>query len=259
MAKNLRRRKKEARRRGWIIAKYLFLPLAALLITVSLFIPCLRYTTADAGTQGVISAAELTRNSWDQVRGYLFGTADPSASNESFSWAVLFVVALFTVLYVVGLALIGFYTVGAFRYFRSPEDVGRGRILFLTLFPNRLVACLSWLLLLPLTAFPRLIVLFYDRYFHYPVLLNVTFLEPLWAALILILAVAFLTIGFLSLERAAGMDPHKRRPKPVEEDFEEEESYEESEEDPYAEMNRRAREEQAERIRQLLRKDEDET
>lgn len=267
MAKNLQRRKKEARRRGWIMARYLFMPFAALIVTVSLFIPCLRYTTPDSGTQGLISVAELTRNSWDQVRNYLFGTAEQTASNVSFSWAVLFVVVLFVLLYLLGLLAIGFFTVGTFRYFRDPKDVGRGRILFLTLFPNRVTVCLSWLLLVPLTAFPRLIILFYKRYYYYSVLLNVRFLEPLAVVLILLLVGVGLTIGFASLERAAGIDPHKRRARPAEADAEEvlpivertlNKNKENEEEDAYAEMNRRAREEQAERIRQLLRKNEDE-
>ena len=103
MSNNLRKRKQEERRRAWIYTRYLFPILSLLLILGSLALPCLRYVTADTGTNDSISSFELLQNSWDQVRVYLFGTAasEQLPENVAFCETVLVLLVVLVLLFLV--------------------------------------------------------------------------------------------------------------------------------------------------------------
>lgn len=246
----------------WIGVRYL-LPVLALVITVAwLFIPCLRYTTAEAGTADAVSAAELFGNTWSQVRVYLFGGGNSDANTLLFCRTVLILLAVGLLLFAVGAVSVLWVAIGAFRFFSCPQERGTGRILYITLFPNRPAAVLWQSLTLPLLAFPRILVVCYEKILHVGVLLQVTFCEPLAAGCILFLLSVIVTAAFMPLEKRMQMDPFftpKRSVRVMEREEEpqrEETARETEEEKRYAEMCRRAKEEQMARIRAILHTDD---
>lgn len=253
--------RKQRFRRGWIRFRYLF-PLAAILLTAAtLFIPCLRFTTADTGTGEAISVAELMKNAWDQVRTYLFATAEQQEATVAFSQSVLITLIVLWLLFLLGTAATVWVTIGAFRHFSDPEGSGTDRILFRTVFPNRIVACVYRGLTLPLLLFPRILVLFYENILHYTVLLNLTFPEPIIFGGILFLAELVLVAVFSPMETVANMNPYRKRRRQIgieEDEAEAEETpvFQTEAEQKQYELLERSRAEQAERIRKLLRNEE---
>ncbi len=258
------KQKKQAKRRAWISFRYLF-PVGAILVTLgSFWIPCMRFVTADTGTNEAISLAELMSNAWGQVRIYLFGTAEQDAANVTFSWTVLITLMVLVLLFAVGLAVAVWTAAAALRYFDNPEDRSQGRLVFLTLFPNRIVTCIAEALVLPLLFFPRLMVLFYENILNYSVILKLTFAEPWMIGCVLLLAVVIMTAAFEPMEVAAGLNPYKkkRRTEPQREEepaTEDEPVFATKEEQEYYEMVQRTKEEQAERLRKLLYGDDEDT
>ena len=79
---------------GWLLFRMVTPVASLILMTVSLYIPCLRFTTADTGTGDVISVAALVDNAWNQARKFLFGDGELTEVNEIFSRTVLILVAV---------------------------------------------------------------------------------------------------------------------------------------------------------------------
>ncbi len=258
------KQKKQAERRAWISFRYLF-PVGAILATLgSFWIPCMRFVTPDTGTNEAISLARLIANAWGQVRVYLFATAKQDAANVAFSWTVLITLILLVLLFAVGLAVAIWTAAAALRYFDDPEDRSRGRLVFLTLFPNRIVTCVWEALVLPLLFFPRLMVLFYENILNYSVILKLTFAEPWMIGCVLLAAAMVLTAAFQPIEVAAGMNPYKKKRKTEPQKAEEPVKadapvFATKEEQEHYEMVQRTKEEQAERIRKLLYGDDENT
>lgn len=220
---NYKRRQQMRRRTGWIYVRYLFPLLMILLILIAMRIPCLQYTTADTGTNDTISTWELLANSFEQSREILFGTEEQTQTNVSFSRTVLITLIVCTLLFLVGCTVAVWSAVAAFRYARDPKEVNTARIAFITLVPNRTVLCLWLLCLLPLPAFPRLLVLIYQAMMNYAVALDVTFAEPLIIALALWLIHLILSAATANAERELHLDPFQRlKPKEAEEETEQE-------------------------------------
>ncbi len=266
MSKSKRQGNTYGKNRGLLIARTVFPMAALLLMTVSLCIPCLRFTTADTGTGAVISVASLVKNGWNQARNFLFGGGDLSEVNEIFSWAVLILVAVCVLTYLIAAVLTVWSSVGAIRYALEPKESGTERALYLTLFPNRIVTCAWQGLVLPLLAFPRLLMLCYDKILYYPVILNLTFPEPLLIGGALYLISLILCILSKRGEIATGISPYRVKRMP----FSREETAEErgntsrfstaSDTDGiHSDIERSSRDEQAERIRQLLNRQDKDT
>ena len=255
--------KKQQKGAVWVYLRYLLPILVVIGMIIAMLIPCLRYTTAQTGTNDTISGMELCRNTWDNVRSYLFGVAKQEADTLMFSKVTLAILISCLLLFLVGAVAAVWSSVGAFCYFRNPQSRGTGRILFVTLFPNRIVTVLLSALTLPLLAFPRILILCYEKILHVGVLLNVTFAEPLVIGAILFAVTVLVTLLTIPLERRLGMDPFQKTKTRVvvierEEPVAETPVFETEAERRYYEMNQRAREEQAERIRKLLHPTEDE-
>ena len=250
-----RRTAKKNRRRGFFYAKAFAGVLSTLCMIISMAIPCLRYTTADGGTNAPIAGWTLIRNSWGQVRAYLFGNPkDVTTASTSFSWATLITVAVTVFLFALSTALTVWFAIGAVRALSGKSKEGNERALFQTVFPNRFVLCLYRLLALPLLAFPRFLVLLYGDLLIYPVLLNVTFPEPLLIGGVLLLAEILVTFACVGAERRAGMEVFAKQSKAKKQEEEEEEEdyvplYSKKETD---EITKRARDEQLARIRALF-------
>ena len=134
------KRKKQAgmeRRRAFVVFRYLFPIICAALIFGVLWIPCLQYTNNQSGTDDPISAMRLMKNSWDQVRNYLFGSGEQTNGNMQFSGTVLFLLILFWILFAVGVAVAVWAWSAFSRYAEAGRENEKGRVWFITLIPNR--------------------------------------------------------------------------------------------------------------------------
>ena len=248
--------------RRLVLLRYASPTVALLLTLISLFVPCLRYTTSDTGTGKVNSLVTQLGYTWDSVRQFLFGAGELSAVNEKFAQVVFALILVSVLLFLVGATATVWASVGALLHFRDGREEGTARALYVTLFPNRTVTLLWQALILPLLAFPRLLVLCYDRVLYYPVILNVTFPEPLLIGGILFLVTVVLSFVTFSRERESGMSPYRetRREKKKEQSDETNEArsfFSAPAEEELSEIERNTREEQAERIRALLTKREE--
>jgi len=230
-----------------------------------MFIPCLSYSTVE-GTQSEISAAELVENSWDQVRSYLFATSEREITQERFSWTVLILLPVLVLLFIVGSLSALAVAACALAYvsnwqFRKTE-VG---IWFITIIPNRIVACALHACVLPLMFYSRIIIPLYDKIMHVDVLLNVSFPEPwVWGLIAIALTVALSVISSY-FEKKYDIDPFKKRVPPAvrvidpEGDESDDSEYvpKNEAERIYYEQQKKSREEQAELIRRLLSKNDE--
>ena len=161
MSNKYERMKKERNIRNWIFLRY-SMPLITVVMTlIFMAIPSLQYTNNQSGTDDPISAFTLMKNSWDQVRHYLFGTAEQTNGNIIFSRTVLICLIVFWILFAVSAAVAVWSFFAAMRYTDRETEENRGRIWFLTLIPNRIALTIYGMLMIPLTAFPWLLILLY--------------------------------------------------------------------------------------------------
>lgn len=258
------RRAPDATRRALVYIRYLFPIFAAALCVAVMFVPCLSYSTVE-GTQASISLSELIGNSWDQVRAYLFATAQQEPSQKIFAQTVLALIVVFVLLFVIGVASAVVSAVFAIRYFNAPKPRTVAHMWFITIIPNRAVLCALYALTLPLLFFCRLIIPLYDRIMHVDVLLNVSAPEPWVWGLILYGVSVVLSVVSARYERQMRMDMFKQTRAAtvrVSADAGVGEEYvphfeTEADRENY-EMIKRSKQEQAERIRKLLDLDDSE-
>ena len=209
MSKKYERMRRERRAKRWILLRYA-MPLISIVLTlIFMAIPSLQYINNQSGTNDPISAFTLMGNSWDQVRTYLFGTADQTNGNIIFSRTVLILLIVFWVLFLVSLAVAIWSMWAGFRYANRESEMSRGRLWFITLIPNRIFLSVYGALMIPLAAFPRILIGLY-RNLYVSVTLEVHGLEPLWCALILSAGTAVLSAVTLGFEREWRMDPFRR-------------------------------------------------
>ena len=260
----MKKKKRNNKKRALVYVRYLY-PSAALLLTViSMFIPCVSYITADEGAHAALSEAELVSNSWTTVRYYLFsGAADIREVSRSFGMTTLILMLSFIVLFILGAIFVAYFTAAVFRYIRYPERNDRERAVFLTLVPNRTVSFLYMALCLPLTAFPRILPILYDNILYYHVEVEYTFADPFAVAAVLYVIGIVLSALTRDLEVGLEMNPFKKNfhHSTVGVREEEENHSPDTETDGsdsrYGELASRAREEQMEAIRKLLKGNDD--
>ena len=257
-------RKKKREIPAIVYLRYVLPIIFCVLMIVVTFIPCLRYSTT-GGVNERISSAELFENSWDQVRDYLFSGGEKKPAEERFSQVMLVLLILLAVLFAIGVLSTVIVAYFAFRHISYPDrknDVER--MWFITIVPNRIAVCILQGLTLPLLFLSRMIAPLYDVIMNVDVLVDVNFPEPWVWGLILIAVSVVLSVVSAGIEKEAGVDVFKKRERTIvktieyESDDDEKPHYKTDEERMYADMQRRSREEQAERIRKLLNKDADE-
>lgn len=242
---------KKSTPRGFIYFRYVFPIAASLAMLLLLLFPVYSYVTAD-GIKSAVSASELISNSWQTVREYLFdGGSDKMRANTDFSATVLALIIGLAVLYVIGLASTVWTAVTAFRFFSHGETEDKSRILFSAVVPNRVLACIYQALTLPLLAFPRILPLLYKSILNYTVELSAVPFDMLWIAVTLWGVCVLLSILSARTERGS-LNVFARKKTPSLDGEGPRHAEEQVPEDVYSEMDRRAREEQAERIRRLL-------
>ena len=252
------KKKQTTEKKGFIYFRYVFGVLMAVLIIAGMFVPCLRYTVGNNRNEP-ISTVSLLKNSWDTSRQYLFdGASDKMAAQTGFSRLLLATVLVLGMLFALGFAFAVYITICAFCYFKDPNSTDKNRIFFLTLVPNRTVLCLYQALLLPITFFPRIIILLYENILNYQTVLYFSVLEP-WIIALIIYAV-FCTVVFVSAryERETGYDPlyNEMREKRIRDKKRVMTYAEEQEREEARSIDEILRSEQAERIRKMLSNDE---
>ena len=245
---------KKTVRKGFIYFRYLFPIFVAVIMLALTFVPCYRFVTADTGIKQAISANELLSNSWETVRNYLFGGQEQVQVTADFAGTLFGVIIVLCLLFAVGLISAIYAAYVAFRFFADGCRESKKRILFITIFPNRIVLCISYALTLPLLFLPRIMPLLYDGILKYHVELICQPFDMAWIELALVVAVIAVTFISARYETLCEMNVFVRyRDEEEEEEYEEQYATEESE-DIFSEMDRKAREEQNERILRLLNK-----
>lgn len=206
-----------------IYVRYIF-PVALIVLSFLLMlVPCYSYTTADTGAQAAISLCELLDNARVEVCKYIFETTGSrDAGTMAFSRTVLGLLIGFSVLFAVATAAAVYVLVSAIRYFKNPADRSTARILFITLFPNRIATFAVQALIFPLLAFPRIMVLLYENILQYHVTLSLSFPDPLILVCVLYVASIALSVVSASRETALGMNPFSRPKHSMTDDGEEE-------------------------------------
>lgn len=245
---------KKNTRKGFIYFRYILPILTPVIMLLLMHVPCYRFVTADEGLHQRISAWGLISNSWDTVREYLFGSTEQVQVTADFAGAVFGIIILLALLFCIGVAVAVYSAVTAFRFFGDGCKESRSRILFITLVPNRVVLCICYALILPLVFFPRMLPALYNGILNYYIEL---ICEPFDIIIVdVILFAATVAVIFISarFERLAQMNLFFKHKKQVEEDDETEKEETDDETDAYGMMDRRAREEQNERILRLLNK-----
>ena len=244
---------KKNARRGFIYFRYILPILTPVVMLILMCVPCYRFVSADEGIHQNISAWELISNSWETVREYLFGGGEQVQVTADFAGTVFGIIIVFVLLFCVGMAAAVYTAVTAFKFFRDGGKESKSHILFITLIPNRVVLCIYYALILPLLFFPRMMPMLYNGILNYYIELICQPFDILIVELVLFLLTVAVTFISVRYERLAEMNLFVRyRRDDEDEDEPEEETVDD--EDDYAMMDRRAREEQNERILRLLSK-----
>ena len=241
------------RARGWVLFRYLLPLLTAALILSLFFVPSLQYTNNQSGTDAPLSTFELMKNSWDQVRAYLFGTAQQTNGNIQFSRTILVLLILFWILFFVGVAA-ALWAMIAYCVYGEKGTEETGRLWFITLIPNRIVLCILNLLILPVALFPRIVILVY-RSVYVAVEVKVIGLDPALVGGVLLVATWILSAILAPMEKKYGWDVFRkpREASPVSTETGEERRFEKNvTTDPTSEAEA-ARRRRAEQIAELLR------
>ena len=244
-------------RKGFIYFRYLFPIFVAVIMLILTFVPCYRYVTADTGLNEAISAKELLSNSWDTVREYLFGGKEQVQVTADFAGTLFGIIIIFCLLFAVGFASAVYCAVVAFRFFADGGRESKQRILFITLFPNRIVLSVCYALTLPLLFLPKIMPLLYDGILKYHVELICEPFDMVWIDIALVAAVVAVILISARYETLCEMNVFVRYREDEEEEEYEEQYAVPEDEDAFTEMDRRTREEQNERILRLLNKSEE--
>lgn len=218
------------------------------------FVPCYRFVTADGGIKQAISANELLSNSWDTVRSYLFGGQEQVQVTADFAGTLFGMIIVFCLLFAIGVASAVYAAVVAFRFFAAGGAESKRRILFITIFPNRIALSICYALTLPLMFLPKIMPWLYKSILNYQVSLICQPFDVAWIDLALLIAVVAVIFISAKYETLREMNVFVRyRVEEEEEQYEEQFSTNE-EDDVFSEMDRKTREEQNERILRLLNK-----
>ena len=258
MSNKKKRKNKKLPHKALIYARYIIpivLCFATMLVTL---IPCLTYSIGEE-VNAPISAKELFGNSWDQVRAYLFNTAEQDPAQHSFSGSMLIYLILFALLFTLGMLSTVIVAVCVFRYISRRDRSDKVWLWFITIVPNRIVVCILQGLTLPVLFLSRMIIPMYEK-MNVSVTLTVNGLEPwVWGLIFFAVSVVFSVISAY-YEKDSGADPFKKPEAPIVKVVarDDEEIEKERVERPLSQAEKRKKDEQAEIIRKLLNKDDEE-
>lgn len=235
-----------------IYLRYILPPVLLLLVLLFALIPSYRYV-AEGVAREPISLSKLISNSWDESRETLFmkSANDVKPQELVFARTMLGVILGFGALYLGALAVAVWSTYVALKLFISDDEDGaeRARTLFITFFPNRIVLTAVEAISIPLVAIPYLMPAIYAYTLGTRVAFTLAAPDGFIFALISIAAISVLSALTAPYERRFDADVFKKREAfGVAKDERIEEQIEE-----LSDEERALRDEQAERIRRMLR------
>ena len=236
-----------------IYLRYILPPVLVLLLLLLALIPSYRFV-AEGVAREPISLSKLISNSWNESRETLFVKSANAVKPQElvFSKTMLWLILGFGTLYLGALAVAVWSTFVALKLFISDDEEGaeRARTLFITFFPNRIVLTAVEALAIPLVLIPYLMPLVYAYTLGTRVGFALAAPDGFIFALISIAAISVLSAFTAPYERRFDADVFKKRaPFGASAD----ESAEEESTPENDEAYRALRDEQAERIRRMLR------
>ncbi len=248
---------KKATQKKIVYARYLLPVAVAAVLVILMLLPCYRFKDEN-GLRTAVSLFGLMGNSWDTVREYMFGGGEVQAVTLDFARTVMATVIALCVSLAVGVAVCVYSLVAALGFFRDGL-VSKSRLMFVTLTVNRAVLCVLQGLMLPMFFLPSLLVYFYRSILAYEVTAVYTPFNLLYIAIFLYAAVVVLTAISKKWEMLCDMNIYtKKVSEAIGNISSEEPDEDDAPKDAYTMMSERAKAEQAERIRRLLNKDNDE-
>lgn len=208
-----KRRKNSDGYRALVYIRYILPVIFCIAIWCITFAPCLVYTVGGEAPNEAVSLRELFGNSWENVRGYLFGGGEQTIAEHSFSVKMLVMLIVLFIIFAIGFISTVFVAISVFGFLAKRNRRSRAWLAFITLVPNRIVACILQGLTLPLLLLPRLIVPMYKT-MGVAVTLTTTGIEPLiWGIVFFIVSVA-LSIVSSFVEKEIGLDAFDRPKEP---------------------------------------------
>ncbi len=247
-------KKKDQTKKRLIYLRYL-LPIVSMFATIAAsFIPAYKYVIGGKLNE-ITSLWTLLGNSFSAARNVIFAATEQDAANLLFSKTVFWMLAVFVLLWAVAFAASLYSAIVAIKYFNSDDEVSaeRSRTLFITFFPNRIVLSAVELLMLPLVLFPYILPLLYKNIWNYGVYVVLSAPDALIIGGAMLLAAFVLSVACAPWERRFGADLFRKRKS-----FEYAEEPTDTQADISNESNNsmysKERAEQNERIRNLLRK-----
>ena len=190
----------------WIYLRYIYPSVSAFLSFLLLFLPCYRFISAGTKNQA-ISIFELAKNAWEWGTRCLWGSGiEQSVGNIYFSKSVIAMVAVFYLLFILGVAVSVYLTVSAVLYLKKSPCSDKNRIVLVTFFFNRIVVSLLQALTLPIFVFPRLLPSLYMNALNTYVEFRIEAIEPLVLVIALNLLGAVISVITLKKEKALGMN-----------------------------------------------------
>lgn len=249
---------KKSSRKGFIYFRYLLPIGAALIMLLLMLVPCYSYITADDGIKEAMSLGELIANSWNTSREYLFGGGEKYEATLGFSRALLAITVGLVLLFATGLAAAVYSAVSVLKYIRGGGHESKSRLVFVTVFPNRIVLCAAYALTLPIFFLPRIMPMLYKSFLSYHVELNTSPFDIALAAIALYIGCIAVSAVSKNIERSEQMNIFAHKRVDSDEDIANEavctaeDKGQNETNDPYELMSAREKAEQLERILRML-------
>ncbi len=237
-----------------IYARYVLPVVMVPVLFILMLVPYIRFKDTD-GLKGAVSLVELIGNSWETVTEYMFGMANTNAVTLDFARTVMAVIIIFAVMFIIGAASAVYALISAIIYFKDSTKI-KQRVLFITLTGNRIVLCAFHSLMLGIFLFPTVLPYFYGKILSYGVITVYTPFNMFYLAIAFYAITVALVIISKRYEMSDKMNIYTRAVVHEQPCIDIDE-HEEEELDAYALMNKKAKEEQAEKIRRLLLKNQD--
>ena len=202
---------KKQTKKKLIYIRYILPPILIVLTLLVMLIPSYRYVI-NGEVEQPTSALALMSSSYEQTRSVLFGTAEQSNANLVFSRILLTLIILSSVLFALSLAVSVYCAAVALIYFTADDEerAERIRTLFITLIPNRVIACIGQALCLGFVLIPYICPWLYKYAYGSRVVLTLTAPDGLMFCGLAIIAIIALSMICAPMEREFGADIFKK-------------------------------------------------
>jgi len=193
-------------KRKLIIARYIFSIAVIFALLVLMFIPSYSFVT-ESGVNEAISLATLVSNSWEWGSECLWGTnIEQNAGNVYFSQTVVALIAVFSLLFIVGVCVTVYLSVSVLLYIKKTPKSEKNKIFVITFLFNRIIAFVLQLMVVPIFVFPRILPSIYLSALNVYVEIRWAFIDPLIIVLVLYIIGAVLSVISAKYERLLDVD-----------------------------------------------------